>query len=608
MADAHWQLIAEAIPHVVWLASPDGRVEYLNQQANDYLGLSPEASLDDLWTAVLHPDDAARFQGSWRDGIGAGTTDTEYRLRRADGAFRWNRGRTRAQRGPDGEVVKWIGTATDVDDLKTAGAAVTEIDVSGREEADAALERSHRSTAEALTLLATLQAEAPVGFAFVDLDLRVVRLNHELASIIGAPVEDVVGRSVAEVVPPGLWQQLEPVYRHVLATGEAIRNQSVTEPGIHGGGVRHRIASLYPVRVGDEVIGTGVIVHDVTDRVRAEGFRSAVMGQVADGVYTQDGDGRLTYMNSAASRMLGWSEQELRGKHVHEVIHFQRADGTPVGAAECALLTEGPRGQLERSAGEAFTRRDGSIFPVAYSAVPLRMGATVDGVAVVFRDVSEPGSSPNVIRVMIVDSDKTTSQSFQALLDRHDGIDVVATAGTSASAVQSAEALQPDVVLIDADLPDLDGLSAAEMIKARAPSTRAILMTGKPDEMVSIAAIDAGCAGVLDKSRAWVELVSAVRAAYHGETIISQDELQRVLTALRLGAAGGRATRLTEREEQVLTCIREGLPNAMVAERLGVSPNTVRNHVQRILYKLNVHSKLEAIVLTSHEGIRHGRR
>ena len=350
------------------------------------------------------------------------------------------------------------------------------------------------------------------------------------------------------------------------------------------------------------------ISSDVTERSRAEGFRSAVMGQVAEGVYTQDCDGRLTYMNTAASKMLGWTEDELRGKHVHEAVHFQSSDGTLVTAEDCALLREGPDGRLVGSAGEAFTRKDGSTFPVAYSAVPLRMGSTVEGLAVVFRDVSEPGASPNVIHVLIADSDRPTTESFQALLDRHEGIDVVGVATTSASALEAAERLRPDVVLVNVELPDLHGLATTVTIKANVPSTKVILMTEMYDDIMAIASIDAGCAGVLDKSRAWVDLVSAVRAAYHGETIISQEELQRVLSKARGGGEWGRATHLTGREEEVLACMREGLPNAMVAERLGVTANTVRNHVQRILYKLNVHSKLEAVVLTSREGLQHGQR
>ena len=80
-----------------------------------------------------------------------------------------------------------------------------------------------------------------------------------------------------------------------------------------------------------------------------------------------------------------------------------------------------------------------------------------------------------------------------------------------------------------------------------------------------------------------------------------------MLSKVRTGGEPGRAAHLTDREEEVLACMREGLSNAQVARRLGVTANTVRNHVQRILYKLNVHSKLEAVVLTSHDGLQQGR-
>ena len=840
-ADSRWVLIANSIPHIVWIASPDGRIEYLNQQAYAYVGCSPEASIDAIWPLLLHSADAAMVRRSWLEAVRTEKAfSSEFRLRRADGALRWHCGRSLPVRGADGEIVKWIGTATDIDDHKRSETALKRIgdrlaeaqrlahvgswsldvttgirvwsdelyrllgyepedvepgpalvldrlhpddaarvlaaiaalesrvetwkdefrvvlpdgtvrwlvartepvlgdagevvrihgtaqdvterrhaeeklrfqahlldavgeaviatdltgtviywgpgaeelygwraeeaqgrnvmemipmvqkdfepaevvrrlagvgrwsglmelarrdgstftaeitrtsvlddegglvatigissDVSAREKAAAELERAHRTTTEALTVLGTLQAEAPVGFAFVDRDLRFVRLNHELASIIGAPIDEVVGRTVAEVLSTALWEQLGPVYRHVLTTGETVRGHRVTvEPGI-GGEVRERTASHYPVRVGDKIIGVGVVVHDITERVRAEGFRSAVMSQVADGVCTLDRDGRLMYMNSAASKMLGWTESELRGKYMHELVGFQNFDGTGVSVVESALLTPDFGSRLERSAGETLTRKDGSVFPVAYSAVPLRIASRVEGVAVVFRDISEPGRSPNVIRVLIVDTDRTTSESFRALLDRHEGVEVVGVATTSASAVASAERLRPDVALVNVELPDSDGLATTAIIKADSPSTKVILMTKTRDDTIAIAGIEAGCAGVLDKSRGWVELVSAVRAAYHGETTISQDELCRVLAQVRSGDTSGRSSHLTDREEDVLACMREGLPNAVVAERLGVSPNTVRNHVQRILYKLNVHSKLEAVVLTSREGLQH---
>jgi PAS domain S-box-containing protein len=843
--DSYWQMIAESIPHIVWVASSDGRIEYMNEQASIYTGWSRGAPLNDIGPAILHPDDVADFYRAWHGAVRAGSAySSEYRLRRADGEYRWHCGRGRPLRDASGEVIKWIGTATEIDahkrseavlsdaverlrevgdrlaeaqslarigswsvdltrgtrlwsdelyrllgheaqafepdderfferlhpddasrvraafrgqasrtepwddefrivlpsgelrwltahtklvkgdagkvvrivgtsqdvtDRKLAeeqlrfqahlldavGEAViatdldgtviywgpgaeglygwpaqdaqgrrimdllptvessyeaaevmghpdqgerwagtmplarrdgstfiaeitrtavlddagqvvaligTSADVSEREKAIADLERAHRSAEETLMLLTTLQAEAPVGFGFVDRDLRLVRLNQEMASMLGVRVEEVAGTPLFELLPPALWEQVEPVYRHVLTSGEAVRGQRVVDA--QGTSDTREIATThYPVRVGGEIIGVGVVFLDVTDRVRADRFRSAVMSQVGEGVCTLDRNGRLTSLNSAASKMLGWTESELRGRYMHEVVNLHQPGGTLLSATERVFLTPESPGPLEQYDGELFTRKDGSTFPVAYSAVPLRIGTTVEGVVVVFRDVSEAGSSPNVIRVLIVDPDKTAARSFQALLDRHEGIEVVGLAATSATALEAVERLRPAVVLVNYELAERDGLKTARMIKFANPSTSVILMTATYDDTIALESIDAGCAGLLDKSRAWVELVSAVRAAYHGETIISQGELQRVLSKVRGGGHTGRATSLTDREEEVLACMREGLSNAQVAERLGVTSNTVRNHVQRILFKLNVHSKLEAVVVTSREGL-----
>ena len=591
ISDFHWQLIAESIPHIVWMASWDGRVEYINQLGNDYTGWSPGVTHNRDWLEVLHPDDVRSAERIWRNASRMGTSYTgEYRIRRSDGEYRWHVSRGLPVRDAVGEIVKWIGTATDNHDQRTN---------------EARLRQAHRTTEEALTLLATIQAEAPVGFGFVDRDLCLVRLNQELASMTGASVEDLVGRPVPEAAP-ALWEQLEPVYGHVLDTGEAVRNLPTADrPGATD--QRKMLASYYPVRIGTEIIGVGVVVVDVSDRLqletalheltRAEEFRSAVMGEVAEGVYTLDSDGRLKYMNSAASKMLGWTEFELHGKYMQQVVDFRTSSGTVVAP-----------GVPERGGRGVFTRKDGSTFPVACSAVALRTGSADAGLAVVFRDVSPSGRSPNVIRVLIADIDKTATRSFQALLDHHEGIEVVAVSSTSASAVREAQRLDPDVVLVNSELPDVDGVTTTRRIKASTPSANVILMTGRYDDDVALASIEAGCAGVLDKRRAWVELVSAVRAAYHGETTLSQAELQRVVSKVRGGGHAGRATELTEREEEVLACMREGLSNAQVAQRLQITPNTVRNHVQRILFKLNVHSKLEAVVVTSREGLGQDRQ
>lgn len=242
---------------------------------------------------------------------------------------------------------------------------------------------------QTLSLLETLQGSAPVGFGFVDRNFRYVRVNQKLAAIDGYSVADHVGRTVAEVVPD-LWPKIEPLYRRVLDLGESLLNIEMTgETAADPGRIHHWTTTYFPVHIGDRVIGIGLLVIDVTERKQAEEFRAVVMDNMAEGLFALDTDGRLMYMNRAASAMLGWTEDELRGKPMHETVHFQRADGSTVPAEECALLQVRTKGRSMRIVDEAFTRKNGSIFPVAYSSAPLRSGTTIQGIVVVFRDITE---------------------------------------------------------------------------------------------------------------------------------------------------------------------------------------------------------------------------
>jgi DNA-binding NarL/FixJ family response regulator len=249
-----------------------------------------------------------------------------------------------------------------------------------------------------------------------------------------------------------------------------------------------------------------------------------------------------------------------------------------------------------RSVGESFTRKNGSIFPVAYSSVPLRIGSEVEGVAVVFRDLSGPGAVGSRIRMLLIDGRVMVSDAFQLLLDTQEGLEVVGSSATSAGGVADAARLQPDVVLVNFELPDLDGIATARLINRVAPDSTVILITESHDEALVEAAVEAGCAGVLDKERGWVELVSAVRSVFHGQSAFSQTDLKRILPKLAVKRSDA-LSYLTPREVEVLSYISEGLSNRAIAGRLDVTANTIRNHVQRILYKLGVHSKLEAVVL-----------
>ncbi len=246
---------------------------------------------------------------------------------------------------------------------------------------------SERRTSETLTLMETLQSAAPVGFAFVDRDFRIVRMNEKLAEVNGSPLHEQIGLTVAEAVPD-VWRQMEHVYRRVLETGEAAMNLEVSRQRNGKEGSRFWLASYYPVRAEEAIIGVGVIVNDITERHDAEDFRAAVMHTMVEGLYVLDEEGALTFMNPAASKILGWSEEDLRGKPMHAAIHSQRADGSPHPEHDCELLKVRTEGRPVRVTHDAFTRKDGTICPVAYSAAPLMCGESVSGVVVVFRDTT----------------------------------------------------------------------------------------------------------------------------------------------------------------------------------------------------------------------------
>ncbi len=370
----HAERIAESIPHIVWTASPDGATTYFNRQGTAYTGCARETNYEWNWVTLVHPEDAARAAQAWQQATATGTDfSLEYRLRRCDGVFRWHSCRAIPLRDAAGDIDMWIGTATDIE---------------GQKELELALRRAEREATETVTLLQSIEATTPVGFTLVDRDLRVVRINQMLADVNGWTIEGSIGRTVAELVPD-LWPHLQNIYRRVLA-GETVSNVDVSSPDAADPHLmRHWLASYYPVRIDDEIIGVGNVVVDITERKEAEEFRAVVMDNMAEGLYALDADGLVTYVNPAASSMLGWTEDELRGKPMHATVHFQRADGSKVQSEECPLLQVRTQGRCIRMLDDAYTRKDGSIFPVAYSSAPLRSGTSRQGVVVVFRDITE---------------------------------------------------------------------------------------------------------------------------------------------------------------------------------------------------------------------------
>ena len=205
-------------------------------------------------------------------------------------------------------------------------------------------------------------------------------------------------------------------------------------------------------------------------------------------------------------------------------------------------------------------------------------------------------------RVLIVDDHRMFADSLSRLLSDEDDIAVVGVATTGADAVRMVDQLRPDVMLVDYEIPDQNGVAITAEVKRRQPDVMVVMLTGSTDDRVLLAAIDAGCSGFLTKDRAAVEVANAVRAAAVGEALISPAQLARLLPKLsRTHRSLG--SDLTGRERDILALVARGGTNRAIAEELFLSVNTVRNYVQSTLTKLGAHSKLEAVSMAVREGI-----
>lgn len=216
--------------------------------------------------------------------------------------------------------------------------------------------------------------------------------------------------------------------------------------------------------------------------------------------------------------------------------------------------------------------------------------------------MSAEQEAPPSIRVLVVDDHMMVAQGLVRILSEQPDIEIIGTAGTVEDACASARLHRPDVVLMDYELPDGNGVDAARRIKTEVPPTRVVMVTSYTDESVLVGAIEAGCSGYVTKHKVIDEVVEAVRAAHAGEALISPVMLARLLPKLR-PTKRGLGSDLTAREVEVLQMLSNGLSNQAIAKDLVISVHTVRHHVQNIISKLDSHSKLEAVAAAAREGI-----
>jgi two-component system NarL family response regulator len=212
------------------------------------------------------------------------------------------------------------------------------------------------------------------------------------------------------------------------------------------------------------------------------------------------------------------------------------------------------------------------------------------------------------IRVIIVDDQELFRRGLTMLLAVEDDIEVVGEASDGIAATELAVGSVPDVVLLDVRMPKGSGIDACSSIKSAVPSAKIIMLTVSDEEADLYEAVKNGASGYLLKDASIDEVAQAVRVVADGQSLISPSMATKLLEEFKQISSPGRRNdlmvpRLTDRELEVLRLVARGLSNRDIAKKLFISENTVKNHVRNILDKLQLHSRMEAVMYALREKL-----
>jgi DNA-binding NarL/FixJ family response regulator len=211
-------------------------------------------------------------------------------------------------------------------------------------------------------------------------------------------------------------------------------------------------------------------------------------------------------------------------------------------------------------------------------------------------------------RVLIADDDGLMRAGLVELLAGEPDIEIVGEAGTGREAVERARRLDPDVVLMDVRMPDLDGIGATRELSCAAPQARVLILTTFEQDDYVFGALRAGASGFLLKRSRPEELIAAVRTIASGDSLLSPSFTRRVIDRMAQQplpelAAEAKLEELTRREREVLELIARGLSNREIAAQLVVEESTIRTHVKRIQMKLQLRDRVQIVIFAYESGV-----
>jgi DNA-binding NarL/FixJ family response regulator len=211
------------------------------------------------------------------------------------------------------------------------------------------------------------------------------------------------------------------------------------------------------------------------------------------------------------------------------------------------------------------------------------------------------------VRVVLVDDDDLMRAGLRSVLSSDETIDVVGEAGDGREAINRIRQLRPDLVLMDIRMPGLDGISATREVLAISADVKVVVLTTFEEDDYIFDALSAGASGFLLKRTRPEELIAAIHTVAEGDSLLSPSVTRRVVDRMASQPAPVRATRrldeLTPREREVLELVARGLSNREIAEQFVIEESTVKTHVKRILMKLRLRDRVQAVVFAYENGL-----
>lgn len=208
-----------------------------------------------------------------------------------------------------------------------------------------------------------------------------------------------------------------------------------------------------------------------------------------------------------------------------------------------------------------------------------------------------------MIRVLIADDHAVVRTGLAQLVGTFEGVELVGATANGAEAVALTAERSPDVVLMDLEMPELDGIEATRLIKTASAEVAVVILTSFSDRGRILHALDAGAAGYLLKDAEPDEIKRAIEAAARGEAPLDPRAARALLSARQAAAP---ADSLSEREREVLLMVAEGLPNKLIAQRLAISEKTVKAHLTSVFRQIGVTDRTQAALWVERSGLRHG--